>query len=52
MADKPKTHLIGRDADTGEFTSVEKARRHPKDHVVERLPNPGFGDTDSGGKRR
>jgi hypothetical protein len=24
---------------------VEEARRHPKDHVVERVPKPGFGDT-------
>ena len=40
-----KTTLRGRDAETGEFTTVEKARRHPKDHVVERDPKPGYGDT-------
>jgi len=52
MANTPKTHFIGRGADDGRFTTVEKARNHPKDHVVERLPNPGFGDTDSGKKKK
>jgi hypothetical protein len=28
-----------------EFTTVEEARQHPKDHVVERVPKPGYGDT-------
>jgi hypothetical protein len=52
MANTQKTHLIGRDADDGTFTTVKEAREHPKDHVVERLPNPGFGDTDSGKKKK
>ncbi len=26
---------IGRDADSGRFTTVEKARQNPKTHVVE-----------------
>ena len=42
---EPKTTLRGRDAKTGEFTTVEEARRHPNDHVVERVPKPGYGDT-------
>ncbi|MDT8922214.1 MULTISPECIES: hypothetical protein [Pseudomonas] len=28
---------IGRNAETGRFTSVEEARRHPKTHIVETL---------------
>jgi hypothetical protein len=44
-AKAPKTSLRGRDAETGEFTTVEEARRSPKDHVVERVPKPGHGDT-------
>jgi hypothetical protein len=43
--DKPRTTLRGRDAQTGEFTTVEEARRHPATHVVERVPTPGNGDT-------
>ena len=42
---QPRTTLRGRDAETGEFTTVEEARRHKKTHVVERVPKPGFGDT-------
>lgn len=47
MAKESKTSLRGRNADTGEFTTVEEARKHPKTHVVERVPKPGYGDTDS-----
>ena len=42
---KSKTFLIGRDAETGELTTVEYARKHPKTHIVERMPKPGHGDT-------
>lgn len=28
---------IGRNAETGRFTTVEKARTNPKTHVVERV---------------
>ena len=45
MAKESKTTLRGRDAETGIFTTVEEARRHPKDHIVERVPKPGYGDT-------
>lgn len=40
-----KTFLVGRNAKTGLLTSVEKARRQPNTHVVERMPKAGFGDT-------
>jgi len=46
----PKTHLVGRNAGTGKLTSVETARRNPARYVVERMPNPGRGDTDRGKK--
>jgi len=39
MADRK----IGRDAGTGEFTTVQKARENPKTHVVEKLPPPKKG---------
>ncbi len=45
MNKESRTTLRGRDAETGEFTTVEKARSHPKDHIVERVPKPGYGDT-------
>lgn len=45
MSDGPKTHKEGRDAKTGEFTTVKEAREHPRTHVVERVPNSGHGDT-------
>ena len=35
----------GRDARTGQFTTVEEAQQHPSTHVVERVPKPGYGDT-------
>lgn len=40
---KSETSLKGRDARTGRFESVEKARRHPSTSVVERVPKPGKG---------
>ena len=42
---KTKTSLRGRDAETGEFTTVKEARKNSKTHVVERVPKPGYGDT-------
>lgn len=47
MSKESKTTLRGRDAETGEFTTVEEARKYPKDHTVERVPKPGYGDTDA-----
>lgn len=40
MASKPATRPAGRNAETGRFTTVEKARNNPKTHVVERVPVP------------
>jgi hypothetical protein len=51
MSKESKTTKHGRDARTGEFTTVEEARRHPNTHVVERVPKPGYGDTKSGSKK-
>lgn len=45
MATKGATFLIGRNAETGELTTVKEAREHPKTHVVERMPKVGHGDT-------
>lgn len=42
---KSKTFQVGRDAVTGRLVKVEYARAHPKTHVVERMPKPGYGDT-------
>lgn len=40
-----KTHEVGRDARSGQFIPVEEAKRRPSTTVVERVPNPGYGDT-------
>jgi hypothetical protein len=45
MPKKSKTSLRGRNADNGRFTTVKRARKHPKTHIVERVPKPGYGDT-------
>jgi len=45
MPNNPKTHREGRNANTGRFTSVKEAEKHPKTHIIERVPNPGYGDT-------
>ena len=40
-----RTSLRGRNAGSGRFTKVEKARNSPNTHIVERVPKPGHGDT-------
>lgn len=45
MAKESRTVTRGRDADTGVFTTVKEAKDHPKTHIVERVPKPGYGDT-------
>jgi hypothetical protein len=45
MGSKRKTFDVGRNAETGRFVKVEVAKRKPKDHIVERMPKPGYGDT-------
>jgi hypothetical protein len=51
MSTNSKTTNKGRSAGTGQFTTVQKARNNPNTHVVERVPKPGYGDTDSGKKK-
>lgn len=45
VAKESKTFPIGRDAKTGELTTVKEAREKPSTHVVERMPKAGHGDT-------
>jgi hypothetical protein len=40
---KPETSLRGRDAKTGLFIPVKKARQRPSTTTVERVPLPGKG---------
>ncbi len=40
---KGDSTLKGRDAKTGRFIPVEKARKDPEHTVVERVPKPGKG---------
>jgi hypothetical protein len=40
-----KAFKLGRNARTGEFAPVEKARRDPDHYVVEHVPKKGHGDT-------
>lgn len=42
---KSKTHRVGRDSKTGLFITVEEAKKRPNRTVIERVPNPGHGDT-------
>jgi len=52
MGKQSRTTLHGRDAKTGEFSTVREARQHPSTHVVERVPKPGYGDTRQSKKSR
>lgn len=45
MSKESKTFRVGRNANTGELTTVAKARRYPTTHIVERMPKKGRGDT-------
>jgi len=48
-----KSHPQYRDARSGEFVTERQAdRMKPKNVVRERVPNPGHGDTDRGGKKK
>ena len=42
---KSKTHRVGRDAGTGQFITIKEANKRPNNTVIERVPNPGRGDT-------
>ena len=48
---KRKTHTVGRDAETGQFITVDEARSRPKSTVVERVPNPGHSSDTKPGKK-
>ncbi|MFA6393214.1 MAG: hypothetical protein WCW54_03975 [Candidatus Paceibacterota bacterium] len=39
-----KSFKLGRDAKTGEFVPVEKAKKNPDRYVVEHVPKAGYGD--------
>lgn len=44
MSKSSQAFKIGRNARTGELTTVAKARSHPNTHVVEHMPKRGRGD--------
>lgn len=45
MGRNSRTTERGRDAGTGQFIPVNKARQNPAKTVVEWVPKPGHGDT-------
>ncbi|ENB9666312.1 MULTISPECIES: hypothetical protein [Pseudomonas] len=49
---KKKTRKIGRNAETGRFTTVAEARNNPKTHIVETLHTRGSGLVSHGGVKR
>lgn len=51
MSKEPKSFKLGRDARTGEFVPVQKARSNPDRYVVEHVPKAGYGDAPKGKKR-
>jgi len=40
-----KTHKVGRDSGTGRYIPVKEAIRRPSTSTVDRIPNPGYGNT-------
>lgn len=45
MPKSPKTHKVGRDAKDGRFIPIKEAERRLSTTTIERIPNPGRGDT-------
>ena len=43
--DKPQSRIAGRDSINGQFVPVKETLQRPQTTVRERLPLPGFGDT-------
>lgn len=43
---KSRTFPLGRDSETGKFIPVKEAQRHRSTTTVERIPKPGYGDTE------
>lgn len=52
MSKRSKTFPLGRDSKTGEFIPVKEAGRRPNTTTVERIPKPGYGDTESSKKKK
>jgi hypothetical protein len=48
MSKTSKAFKLGRDARTGEFVTVKKARNNPDRYIVEHVPKAGYGDTNRG----
>jgi len=46
-----KTHRMVRDGDDGRFLKDTPANRRDRQNTVERVPNPGRGDTKHKGSR-
>lgn len=44
MSKDSKSFKLGRDANTGRFVPVEKAKSSPSRYIVEHVPKPGRGD--------
>jgi hypothetical protein len=44
----PRSFKLGRDAKTGRFVSIEKAKKSPERYVVEHIPKSGYGDVKRG----
>lgn len=44
MSKDSKAFKLGRDARTGEFVPVAKAKSNPDRYVVEHVPKAGYGD--------
>lgn len=40
-----RTNKKGRDSRTGQFIPVKEAIRRPSTSTVDRIPNPGYGNT-------
>jgi len=51
MSKGTKTFPLGRDSKNGQFIPVKEAERRPNTTTVERVPKPGYGDTDSSKKK-
>jgi hypothetical protein len=45
MSNNRKTHTEGRDSKNGQFITIKEAKNRPSTTTVERVPNPGYGDT-------
>jgi hypothetical protein len=51
MSKDSKSFKLGRDARTGEFVSVNKAKSNPDRYIVEHVPKAGRGDAPKSKKK-